>query len=232
MPDKVLCGGTVNYNDMLSQGLAEKAIDEKVGKPSRMSTVEAAYTIASLEEAVMGERVFLSVVEKGYDPRDFVRLRLRREADRNAACPGASRPPDAVDIVLRIHREGVVDHMAHPFDVQPARRHIGRHEHLDPPAAERLQGLHPLLLRDIPGEEPALDAAEGEQPAFEFPKQPYSGKIGTIYDSIEKYFELNPFYLQKKGELLQKIHSLFSRNLILVFQFLKLNLVLQYMILY
>jgi N-methylhydantoinase A len=52
--------------------LAENAIDEKVGKPSGMDTVQAAFTMASLEEAVMGERVFVSVVEKGYDPRDFV----------------------------------------------------------------------------------------------------------------------------------------------------------------
>jgi len=68
IPADYFLGGTIS----LDQSLAEKAIDEKVGKPSRMDTVEAAYTIASLEEAVMGERVFLSVVEKGYDPRDFV----------------------------------------------------------------------------------------------------------------------------------------------------------------
>ena len=68
VPTDYFLGGTIR----LDRKLAEKAIDEKVAKPSGMDTVQAAYTIASLEEAVMGERVFLSVVEKGYDPRDFV----------------------------------------------------------------------------------------------------------------------------------------------------------------
>jgi N-methylhydantoinase A len=68
IPTDYFLGGTIPLN----QSLAEKAINEKIAKPSGMDTLEAAYTIASLEEAVMGERIFLSVVEKGYDPRDFV----------------------------------------------------------------------------------------------------------------------------------------------------------------
>jgi len=68
IPTDYFLGGTIR----LDKNLAENAVDEKVAKPSGMTTVQAAYTIASLEEAVMGERVFLSVVEKGYDPRDFV----------------------------------------------------------------------------------------------------------------------------------------------------------------
>ncbi|OGP67468.1 MAG: hypothetical protein A2169_12245 [Deltaproteobacteria bacterium RBG_13_47_9] len=68
IPTDYFLGGTIR----LDQSLAEKAINEKIAKPSGMDTIEAAYSIASLEEAVMGERVFLSVVEKGYDPREFV----------------------------------------------------------------------------------------------------------------------------------------------------------------
>lgn len=68
IPTDYFLGGTIPLDRML----AEKVINEKVAKPSGMNTVQAAYTVASLEEAVMGERVFLSVVEKGYDPRDFV----------------------------------------------------------------------------------------------------------------------------------------------------------------
>ena len=68
IPTDYFLGGAIR----LDQKLAEKVINEKVAKPSGMDTIQAAYTIASLEEAVMGERVFLSVVEKGYDPRDFV----------------------------------------------------------------------------------------------------------------------------------------------------------------
>jgi N-methylhydantoinase A len=68
IPTDYFLGGTI----LLNQDLAKKAIDEKIAKSSSLGTVETAYSIASLEEAVMGERVFLSVVEKGYDPREFV----------------------------------------------------------------------------------------------------------------------------------------------------------------
>jgi N-methylhydantoinase A len=68
IPTDYFLGGTISLNE----SLAEKAINEKIAEPSGMDTIQAAYTIASLEEAVMGERIFLSVVEKGYDPRDFV----------------------------------------------------------------------------------------------------------------------------------------------------------------
>jgi N-methylhydantoinase A len=68
IPTDYFLGGTIK----LDMRLAENAINEKVAKPSGLDIIEAAYTIASLEEAVMGERVFVSVVEKGYDPRDFV----------------------------------------------------------------------------------------------------------------------------------------------------------------
>jgi N-methylhydantoinase A len=68
VPTDYFLGGTIQLN----RQLAENAINEKVAKPSGMDTVQAAFTMAALEEAVMGERVFVSVVEKGYDPRDFV----------------------------------------------------------------------------------------------------------------------------------------------------------------
>ena len=68
IPTDYFLGGTI----LLDQDLAKKAIDEKIAKSSSLGLVETAYSIASLEEAVMGERVFLSVVEKGYDPREFV----------------------------------------------------------------------------------------------------------------------------------------------------------------
>jgi N-methylhydantoinase A len=68
IPADYFLGGAIQ----LERRLGENAINEKVAKPSGLDAVEAAYAIASLEEAVMGERVFVSVVEKGYDPRDFV----------------------------------------------------------------------------------------------------------------------------------------------------------------
>jgi N-methylhydantoinase A len=68
IPADYFLGGTIP----LDGSLAEKAIREKIAKPLGMDTVEAAHAIAALAEANMGERIFLSIVEKGYDPRDFV----------------------------------------------------------------------------------------------------------------------------------------------------------------
>jgi N-methylhydantoinase A len=68
IPSDYFMGGTIPLND----GLAENAVRGNTAKPLRMDTVEAAYSIVSLAEATMGERIFLSIVEKGYDPRDFV----------------------------------------------------------------------------------------------------------------------------------------------------------------
>ena len=43
--------------------------------------------------------------------------------------PGPPRAADAVDIVARVERHVVVDHMGNPFDVEPALRDIGRDQH-------------------------------------------------------------------------------------------------------
>lgn len=67
IPPDYFLGGTMP----LDASLAEKAIKEEIAKPLGIDIVKAAYSIASLAEAIMGEQVFLSIVEKGYNPRDF-----------------------------------------------------------------------------------------------------------------------------------------------------------------
>lgn len=68
IPSDYFLGGRVS----LTPALAEAAIREKIGGPLKMDVVESAHAIAALSEAIMGESVFMSVVEKGFDPRDFV----------------------------------------------------------------------------------------------------------------------------------------------------------------
>lgn len=68
VPHDYFLGGAIS----LDQDLAKKAIDEKIAGPLGVDTVQAAYSISSLAETVMGESIFLTIVEKGYDPRDFV----------------------------------------------------------------------------------------------------------------------------------------------------------------
>ena len=68
IPTDYFLGGTI----LLDQDLAKNAIDAKIARPLGVNTVEAAYSISSLAETVMAEKIFLTIVEKGYDPRDFV----------------------------------------------------------------------------------------------------------------------------------------------------------------
>jgi N-methylhydantoinase A len=68
IPTDYFLGGSI----LLKADLAEKAIEEKIAKPLGLDTVEAAYAISSLAETLTAEKIFLTIVEKGYDPRDFV----------------------------------------------------------------------------------------------------------------------------------------------------------------
>jgi N-methylhydantoinase A len=68
IPTDYFLGGTI----LLHADMAKKAIDAKIAGPLGLDTVEAAYSISSLAETLTAERIFLTIVEKGYDPRDFV----------------------------------------------------------------------------------------------------------------------------------------------------------------
>jgi N-methylhydantoinase A len=55
----------------LNRSLAEKVVEENIARPLSIDVVEAAHAISSIVEANMAERVFLSAVKKGFDPREF-----------------------------------------------------------------------------------------------------------------------------------------------------------------
>lgn len=65
-PDYFL-GGKVK----LDKSLAEKAIKEGIADPLRMDTFEAACAIRSLVDFVLADKVFMTAVSRGYDPRKF-----------------------------------------------------------------------------------------------------------------------------------------------------------------
>ena len=67
IPTDYFLGGDMR----LDGGLAQQALDA-IARPLSMETIEAAHAISSLAEALMAEQIFLTIVEKGYDPRDFV----------------------------------------------------------------------------------------------------------------------------------------------------------------
>lgn len=68
IPPDYFLGGAI----VLDEKLAKRAVDRVVAGPLKLDTVEAAHAISSLAESVMAERIFLTIVQKGYDPRDFV----------------------------------------------------------------------------------------------------------------------------------------------------------------
>ena len=68
VPVDYFLGGTIT----LRQDRADDVIGTEIAEPLGLSVVEAAYSISSLAETLMAERIFLAVVGKGYDPRDFV----------------------------------------------------------------------------------------------------------------------------------------------------------------
>ena len=68
IPPDYFLGGAI----LLDPQLARKAVDRAIAKPLATDWVEAAHAVSSLAEALMAERIFMTIVEKGYDPRDFV----------------------------------------------------------------------------------------------------------------------------------------------------------------
>lgn len=67
IPADYFLGGRIS----LDRSLSEKVIEENIARPLGIDLVEAAHAISSLVEANMAERVFLSAVKKGFDPREF-----------------------------------------------------------------------------------------------------------------------------------------------------------------
>jgi len=68
------------------------------------------------------------------------------EGERVASGFRATRPPDAVDVILRMLRHVVIDHVAHVGDVQPARGDVRGHEHLETAIAEAAQRVFAFAL--------------------------------------------------------------------------------------
>ncbi len=71
------------------------------------------------------------------------------QRDRLAATPGAPRAADTVDVGFGVEWQVIVDDVAHIGDIQPARRHIRRHQHLCAPGAETFERALALRLGDL-----------------------------------------------------------------------------------
>ena len=92
IPTDYFLGGTI----ALDENLAKQAIYRVIGKPLGMDTEEAAHSISALAEANIAERIFMTVVEKGYDPRDFVLI-----------AAGGAGPVHAIALGTRLNMNSV-----------------------------------------------------------------------------------------------------------------------------
>ena len=103
---------------------ARRAIEERCAEPLGLDLVEAANGIVEIANAAMVNALHLISVQRGYDPRDFVlvALRRRRPGARERARP-RRRDPDAADPAQPRHLLG--DRPAH--DRPEARRREDGH---------------------------------------------------------------------------------------------------------
>src|SRR5690606_28535294 len=92
------------------------------------------------------------------DRRQLEGIILTGKADRGALGPGPARAADAVYVVFRIVRQGVVDHMADAVDVDAAALHVVGHQYPQLALAEVFQGPYTLVLRHVSGQLGGIDA--------------------------------------------------------------------------
>ena len=97
-------------------------------------------------------------LERTQRPVIFRRDETDRVADRMRAAGAA----DAMDVILRVHREIVIHHVRNAVHVDAARRDIRGHEHAHRAGLEILQRAQPLVLRTVRMERAGLDAAAFE----------------------------------------------------------------------
>src|SRR5438477_3041487 len=89
----------------------------------------------------------------------------RDETDRIAHRMRAARAPDAMDIILRLHREVVVHHVRNPIDIDAASGNVGRDQDPHRARLKIFQRPQPLILRTI-----RMDRARLNPAAFKTPR--------------------------------------------------------------
>ena len=74
--------------------------------------------------------------------RAILRIVRRDERDRGALEAGATRAPDAVDIILRMMRHVEIEDVADGRNIEAARRDVARHEEFGRALAEAVERAH------------------------------------------------------------------------------------------
>ena len=94
-----------------------------------------------------GARDFL--LDEAFDLTEEFLVRRDRDRDRRALAARATRAADPVDVVLGMHRQVVVEDVAHRRHVEAARGHVGGDQQLELAIAEILERARALALVEI-----------------------------------------------------------------------------------
>ncbi len=89
------------------------------------------------------------LAHQGLDIEELRHIVGRDERERPTRFTGASRAPNAMDVIDRIFRYIEIDHVADVGDVDAARKHIRCHKDLARSLAKRLESALTLRLRAI-----------------------------------------------------------------------------------
>ncbi len=142
------------------------------------------------------------MADQGLDTRQGKDIRFVGQGDGLSRGPRSGGPADPMDVVLGILWNIVVDHMAHPLDMETAGGDICRHQNRKLPLFKGLDHFEPYSLVNIAGDRAAVVAVEG---------QPVGERLGTPLGIGE---DQNPFpplpfqEPQKQGKLF------FSRHMV------------------
>ena len=95
--------------------------------------------------------------EEPLNAAEKVRLVDAHQADRVPGLAGPTRPPDPVDVVLRVPRQLEVHDVRQVLDVEPPRSDVGRDEDADRAGLELLERPRPLRLRAVTVDRDRID---------------------------------------------------------------------------
>ena len=102
-----------------------------------------------------------------------------------------ARAPDAVDVILRLHREIVVHHVRNAVHINPARGNIRGHQHADRAGLEIFQRPQPLGLRTVRMQRGGADAL-----AFQVP----GNAVGPVFHPRKHQHHVHAGILQQVNE--------------------------------
>jgi hypothetical protein len=117
------------------------------------------------------------LLDQPLDRPEKIALLGRDEGDRPALIAGAPGAAHAVHVVLGHVRELEIHHVGELVDIEPSRRDVRRHQHVDPRAFEIPEHPGALALALV-----AVDRRGGDAVSVEMARKPVGAPLGASED--------------------------------------------------